>query len=256
LNISNISVSRKSVWDTCQQQYKYKYHLKIPSPVEEPFYFTYGKLVHKIAEEYVHGKGDKNIQEVTTSVLKGEVPLDERDGKKVFAPKLPNDYAKSLMEHVRNVEWLTGQVGFEGLTEYKFSYDLEPPKGKIVLGFIDRLIEKDGNYFILDYKTTKKFGRKNRSNIQFDLQLRTYARVVQREFRVPAKNIKAALYYLDGGDLIATGFTEESLISAERELLKVYDDIKGTDENQAWGNVGSWCQRCDYRKMCPFYKVT
>ena len=63
MDINHISVSRKGCFDLCQQQYKFKYHLKVETDVEEPFYFTYGKIVHRIAEKYVDYKGKKEIGE-------------------------------------------------------------------------------------------------------------------------------------------------------------------------------------------------
>ncbi|MFX5760977.1 PD-(D/E)XK nuclease family protein, partial [Acinetobacter baumannii] len=79
---------------------------------------------------------------------------------------------------------------------------------------------------IIDYKTTKKgMWRKDTNTIRKDLQLRCYGRVVQREFGAKAENIMAALYYLEGGNLVATKFTEQSLASSEKELLDAYNQI-------------------------------
>lgn len=36
LTIEHMSVSRHGVWKLCQQQYKYKYHLKVVSDSPEP----------------------------------------------------------------------------------------------------------------------------------------------------------------------------------------------------------------------------
>ena len=86
--------------------------------------------------------------------------------------------------------------------------------------------------------------------------MRCYARVVQLEFGAKAENIKAALFYLDGADLIATKFTEESLTSAQTELHETYKDIVSTHPNDVYGRVGDQCRRCEYRPICPFYSLT
>ena len=52
MNIEHISVSRKQCFDTCKAQYKYRYHLKIVSEEPTADHFTYGKIVHKVAENY------------------------------------------------------------------------------------------------------------------------------------------------------------------------------------------------------------
>ena len=245
-----MSVSRKSVWDECKKKYYFKYHLKVQPEEPEPFYFTYGKIIHKIAEEYVSLGGKSSISEVSGLVLNGEIPLEEN----VFAPSLPIEYKVRMPEHINAINKITKQIGFDGDLEWDFRYDLDNPKEKYVIGFIDRLVRRKDNFFILDYKTTKKGKfRKNKRTIKDDLQLRTYARIVQKKFNVPAENINTALYYLEGGDLISTKFSEKSLESAEKILLESYDSIQQADPEKVWGTVGNHCFRCEYSKICPFF---
>jgi CRISPR/Cas system-associated exonuclease Cas4 (RecB family) len=262
MNIEHMSVSRDGVIQLCEKQYDYKYHQKLPRPddIEEPFYFVYGKMIHKIAEMYVENKGQLTLEQVTKQVTSGQVVLEEgfEDKPAVYAPKkILADYKKRMPKHLRAIQKLTDQIGFDGICEHAFYYDLDPPHGRHVKGFIDRLIEKNGEYWIIDYKTSKKNRwRKNRTNITKDLQLRTYARVVQREFKVPAEKIRAALYYLEDGLLLGAKFTEESLLEAEAHLLKSYKHIENLPQENAYGNVGDHCKRCDYVKLCPFYRMT
>ena len=255
MKINHISVSRLGVWNTCQKQYWYKYDQQIESNEPEKPYFLYGKLVHKIAECYVAARGDRTIGEVTNDVLTGKIPL-EREGN-VKCPPLPAEYKTKLPEHLASIKKLTKQIGMEGELEKPFLYDLDPPHNRNVKGFIDRVIRKRDHFFLLDYKTSKKnYFRKNSSNITRDLQLRTYARVIQREYNVPAANIRAALYYLEGSELIGCIFSEQSLNSVEKELLEVYKQIEATPETEAWGNVGDCCKRCDFARICPHRRLT
>ena len=249
MKIQHISVSRKQLWDQCEQAYKYKYHLEIKSQEPEPEYFLYGKLVHKIAEEYVKNKGKVEIESFLHPYLKGGLLLEN---KKV---ELTRDYKNKLKEHLTNIKKLNDRIGFEGETEYFFKYDLEPTKEKLVTGVIDRILIKDEKCFIIDYKTTKKgFWRKNSDNIRKDIQLLCYARVVQKNFNIKPENIRAALYYLDGGDIVPTRFNEAMLINAENLLLDAYNKIVEKDPEVVRGNVGNHCNRCDFRKMCTWYR--
>ena len=248
-----MSVSRKSCIDECEVRYKYRYHEGRPRDkgIEEPFYFIYGNIIHTIAEEYVKNEGKTDIKEITNNVLNGSI--EYRKGEK--APKLPESYKKRLPGDLRALEHLNSKVGYGGITEYEFRYDLDPPNECFAKGFIDRIIQKEDRFFIIDYKTTKKGKfRKNRATIINDLQLRVYANVVKRDFNAKAENIYAALYYLDGGNLVPARFTDESLHNAEQELLKAYKRIEAKEADRAIPNVGRHCERCDYRYTCPFLK--
>lgn len=251
MNINHISVSRKKCFDTCAQQYKYRYHLKIPSPVAEPFYFVYGTLIHKIAELYVEGRGETKIGDIASEILRGKIAIEGE----TLCPPIPPDYQKKLQKHLRAIQNLTERIGTDGEVEHEFRFDLDPPNEKFVVGFIDRLIVKNGKAFIIDYKTTKKGKwRVNRETVKTDLQLRMYARVVQREFGIPASNIKAALFYLEGEDLVGCQYSDQSLIDVENELRDAFYMIERADSDRVWGKVGWHCKNCDYATICPFYK--
>lgn len=255
MDINHLSVSRKKTFDQCSQLYKFKYHLKTPSPQPEPFYFVYGNLVHKIAELYVAQKGSKEIDKIALDVMRGKIEL--KDGKK--CPKLPKEYQNKIGKDIKAIKNLTKKIGFDGYVEYDFTYDLDPPNKKNVIGFIDRLIIKEDSKqkkaFIIDYKTTKKGKhRLNNETVLYDLQLRCYCRMVQRIFDIPASNIKAALFYLDGENLIAAQYNQDSLERVEKELKNGYVTIEETKAETVRGSVGWHCKNCEYSSICQFYK--
>ena len=152
MNINHMSVSRKKLFDQCACAYKFRYELKIPRPGDEPYYFTYGTLIHKTAEIYVKNHGKTPIGEIANDIVRGKIELEE--GKK--CPPIPSDYAKKLQKHLRALQKLTDRIGVDGNVEFAFDYDLDPPNKRTVVGFIDRLIIKGDKAFIIDYKTTKK----------------------------------------------------------------------------------------------------
>lgn len=254
LTIEHMSVSRHGVWKLCQQQYKYKYHLKVVSDSPEPTYFLYGKIVHRAAEEYVKRKGKTPILHCAGEVFQGKLLLEEHQ---TVAPKLPPEYSKDkLISHLRPIEALHQRVGFAGETEWPFLFDLDPPNNRLVKGFIDRLIiNKDRTKaFILDYKTSKKNGwRKTRGNINQDLQLRTYAYVVNQTFGIAPENIRGALFYLEGAEIIDARFTKQSLEDARDELVTAYKQIQHMKPEDVWGTPGNHCFRCEHKSICPFF---
>lgn len=251
MDIAHISVSRKKCFYLCQAQYKYRYHLKLPVPGPEPFYFVYGTIIHKIAETYVRKRGEQNIGDIAQDVIRGKIEIEP--GK--VCPQIPDDYKKKMQKHLRSIQNLTERIGTGGIVEHEFRYDLDPPKGKFVTGFIDRLIMGNDKAFIIDYKTTKKGKfRVNKETVLEDIQLRMYARVVQRNFGIKAENIKCALFYLEGEEIIACKYSEASLEAVEKELLSDFYRIEQADPDKVWGNVGWHCSQCQYNTLCPFYK--
>lgn len=252
MNIDHLSVSRAGVFKQCPQHYKYQYHLKLVSDEPEPYYFAYGTMIHKIAEEYVRGRGQRDLYDIAYDVLHGVIPIEGN----TKAPPLDSQYKDRFPDHLYSIQKLTDSIGFDGLLEWEFHHDLNPPHNYIFMGYIDRLIVQDDNYWIIDYKTTQvgKY-RKTQANVAEDLQLKAYAMVVRRHFKAQAKNIRTALYYVDGGELVGAQFTDETLDRTERELLDMYLKIKGADPGQVWGTPGDWCNRCDYRKICPFFSL-
>lgn len=251
MNIEHISVSRGKSYKQCPYYYKLKYHDKIPNPGEEQFYFVYGKIVHKIAEQHVQEKGSRPLKEIASQVLSGDIEIEE--GKK--APPLPIEYKKRMPVHLKAIEKLNQTIGCEGITEHKFRYDLEPPNNKFVTGFIDRIIIKNNKAWIIDYKTTKKGPfRENNRTIKFDPQLRIYSRVVQKEFGINPENIKSALYYLEDEQILSAAYDENSLNLVEKELLELYNSISNHHPDNATGRTGDHCKRCEYRDLCPFFK--
>lgn len=251
MRIEHISVSRGKSYKQCAYYYKLKYHEKIPNPGEEQFYFVYGKIIHKIAEVNVEENGRRPLSEVCEDVLKGRIEIEE--GRK--APILPVEYRRRMPGHVANLKRLNDSIGYGGITEHKFRYDLDPPHGKMATGFIDRIIIKDGKAWIIDYKTTKKGPfRETRDTIKYDPQLRMYCRIVHKDFGIDPGNIKAALYYLEDGLLLSAGYDEASLVSIEQEMLALYDEIYERRPEDATGRTGRHCDRCEYKEMCPFFK--
>ena len=122
MKIKHISVSRKQLWDQCEQAYKYKYHLEVQSPEPEPEYFLYGKLVHKIAEEYVKNKGEVEIESFLHPYLKGELLLEN---KKV---ELTKDYkyqqsSRDFFQDLSIIDVLLN-CGIEGTKELLNQFEL------------------------------------------------------------------------------------------------------------------------------------
>ena len=252
MKIEHISISRDGCYQECQQKYKFRYHLKTASPEPEPIYFAFGKTLHKIIEEHTRAKGSIELSKVAKDVLTGKIELEH--GKK--APRYDAEHQNKLIRMLGHYKRLVDKIGYEGEIEWKFDVDMDG-NGRKMTGFIDRMIRKGDEFFLLDYKTTKVGGwRKNERTIGSDLQLMCYCYVVMNHFKVPASNIRAALFYLDDNKLVPTKFNEQALLSVPQKLLATYKEIEEMNPDKVYGNVGRHCTRCDYRSLCPFYALT
>lgn len=255
--IKSISVSRKDCFEQCQQLYKYRYHLKIKlDETKEPPHLTYGTLIHRISELYVKNKGEVKIETIMNDLVNKKIPLSvDKYGKETFLGSIPQEYKMKLPEHLSNIKKINDQIGFDGLTELEFELDLDPPNKKLLIGHIDRLIEKNKKYFVLDFKTNKESAwRKTKEDLQKDVQLKTYAAVVKEIHGAKAEDINVALFYVSGGNLVSTKFTELTINNTKKDMLDTYKKIENTNPDTVVGKVGWWCKHCDYKSICPFYK--
>ena len=257
MDINHISVSRSDTYKQCPQKYKFRYHLKVPSgPM--PDYLVYGKLVHKIIEEYTSAKGEKCINEIRHGCLNGDILLDEgKENEPKPREVLSNTYLTKLSKHLNSFLKLSNVVGLNGECEHKFEYDLDPPHGKKLVGFIDYIVQKDGNFLIVDYKTTKKSRwRKTKRNIAGDIQLQCYSFIVAEEFKVAPCKVRAALFYLEGEEFIGATFSQATLDKVKKYLLEMYNEIEASDPDKTRGRISNLCNYCDYVNICPFYSLT
>jgi len=252
MNIEHLSVSRSGCFEQCQQQYKFKYHLKVIPDKPEQIYFTYGKLVHTAAEYFVENKGKRKIHDIANDLMDGTIEFEGTD--KLYM--IDNDYRKKLYEHTAFIEKFTEKVGYEGDIEYEVKYDLDPPNNKTFLGYIDRLIIKNDQAIILDYKTSKDNSwRKNKNNIVYDLQLCAYALYVHEKYNIAPEKIQAALVYLENPTIVSTNFTKKRLMDTKETLKKTFYLIENMDADKVVGNVGNHCRRCDFNDKCAFYRT-
>jgi CRISPR/Cas system-associated exonuclease Cas4 (RecB family) len=257
MNLEHLSHSRMTLFEECGLKYKYKYHDKVKLDEPEPIYFLYGKIIHKFAEEYVKENKKKSATSILQDILEGTIPLEKKEGGEYGPPQLPREYVARLNNEINNVCKVTEKLGTDGEVEWPFKYDLDPPNEKYIVGFIDRLIPlHDGKKFVIvDYKTTKTGPwRKNKFSIKKDMQLKIYARMIQKHFNIPAKNIAACLVYvLDNKTVGMTSFTDEDLEYTEQKLKNTYLTIENTPPESARANVGNHCTRCEFRKICSAY---
>jgi predicted RecB family nuclease len=183
-----------------------------------------------------------NINDISKEVMTTENPL-------------PYHYAQQLPKDLKQFMVLSKKIGTDAEIEVPFKKDLDAPHNKFVVGFMDMIIKRNDEYWILDFKTTKegKF-RKTMQTVVNDLQLMCYTWVVSEMYNVDPSKIKAGLYYLQGGSLISAKFSKQTLENVPKKLLKVYNEVMESNPDTVVGTVGDHCGLCEYKSLCSYFQ--
>jgi hypothetical protein len=252
MKIPHISISREGCYRECPKKYHFRYHLEVIPEGPPHIYLTFGSIVHRIIEEHTKGKGQIPIDKIIKDVLSGKIEINPGEPN----PPLDVEHKNKLKKHLEHYLRLAEKIGYDGDIEWEFKIDMDGNK-RFMTGYIDRVIIKNDSAFLLDWKTTKPSKwRTTDKTITKDLQLMCYCYVVWKQFNIDPKNIQAALMFLDDNKLVPVRFSEQTLLAVPERLLKVYKEIETTDPDKVRGNVGNWCQRCEFAAICPFYKTT
>ncbi len=137
--------------------------------------------------------------------------------------------------------------------EYAFGVKkVEPFKinGHLVIGYMDRIDEKDGKWWISDYKTDKKSPEKDSFVLHKHPQFTLYSYVFRKLFN---KKEKAILYYhLRSNKIFETHRSEKDYDYLKRLLDEVSE---GIDKDIFVPFYGFHCGFCDYKVACEKYSI-
>jgi RecB family exonuclease len=205
--ITTWSYSRWKDFDTCPFKAKCKYVDKLPEPGSKAM--ERGTMIHKMAEDYVN----KAIEE-----LPDELAL-HADG----LAKLRGGRAKCELEWAFTSTW-EPTTWFAGDVWCRVKAD--------VIG------EMDGQLYIIDHKTGKKYPDHAK-------QLGLYA-LAAFVMMPSVQNIKAEAWYLDLGEKLSTGFDRDEL----PDIKEVWEDRARTmlSATSFRAIPNRLCRWCHYRK--------
>lgn len=195
------SISAFERYQRCPFSYFLNYGLRLKEPIDYSFSQSkIGTLSHYILEVLVNRYG----KEYT---LASASEVEELLSKELsyMAAIYPNfqmqiDILKRRMQHsiMKNLAYLTDMEEHSHLAPYQSEYEFWweiPLKEEIKLrlhGFIDRIDASSGYARIIDYKSSSKALTENDVFAGLQLQLLTYALLVEKDFK---KTILGAYYY-------------------------------------------------------------
>jgi len=115
---------------------------------------------------------------------------------------------------------------------------------------IDRLSsDKEGNYFICDYKTNNSL--KEQEELDEDRQLAMYSLWVKQKYP-DAKSVKLVWFFLAFDKEMVSERNDVQLENLKKEIEELISQIELCSEFGT--NVSSLCDYCSYKPMCPAWK--
>ena len=246
------SHSKLGAFQQCKQKYKFNYIDKIKLESKDTIETFLGGLVHKALEKlYKDLKYQKlNTKEELLTFFK-ECWNKEWNDKILIVKEYPKEnyfdmgikFISDYYEHYKPFNNLT-TLGIET------AYRLELDDGNQYHVKMDRLsCDKDGNYYVCDYKTNKDL--KAQGELDEDRQLAMYSLWVKENFK-DCKSVKLVWYFLAFDKEMVSERNEEQLLQLKNDVQDIIKKIENCKDFPT--TVSNLCDWCGYKTICPAWK--
>jgi putative RecB family exonuclease len=229
------SVSQLNCYKKCPRRYQYRYLKKIPQKPQH--YFNFGSTIHDTVEQLTRmAKDGKPIdQNVANGLLsKFWEPKsyrtrvdEERDFKeaKAILKVFLEEQAKSKSEVVDIERWFETSIGDVRVT-----------------GRIDRIDKEDGDFTVIDYKTSKKAS--SIDELKKDMQLLIYYAAVSELY---GGKPTVGDWFLRTNQKVFFKPEDQAIDALKTELADTAGKIKAA----SFAPTPGWeCNYCDYNILC------
>lgn len=244
-----------STFQTCRRRYNYRINRGLV-PKEKAMPLTFGGAIHQ-ALDYWHMS--QRTREDCLRMIE------------IFKANFQEDLERDSKRTVQMGEWV--------LRNYASTYAMEPfkvvaseqefvlelPNGNNFIGRIDKIVNWDGMFWVVDHKTTSsmgyQFGKKTKPN----MQLEGYVWAA-RELGYHAVGVLVDAILVAKGLLQATSrakltplarfdnyVSEETLNEWYHAVENIQEDIKRCEESGVWYPNYDACTyygECPYRNLC------
>lgn len=247
MSVLRLSPSRINDFNNCPQLYKYRAIDLLPEPPSVDA--ERGKLIHTILEDLFEFPASERTFTTASDLLPSrwaaQVAKKPELLQLVLNEKEWMDRANALLTNYFQLE---KPESFEpSFRELHLEMDLS--ETLYLHGYVDRLdVAPTGEVRIVDYKTGKapKPGWEEKALFQ----LRVYALLYWRNNGVLPKLLQ--LIYMGDTQVIRNTPTEAELLSTERKLLNIADEIMAAIKDEKWPTKPSrLCDWCFFKAICP-----
>ncbi len=196
----------------------------------------FGSYIHKIFEDGVKATSEEELHQVAESLRSNYTFDKERENKIEICITNFLNFNNSLSS--------CEQIA----TEQVFAVELK--QGYAVNGIIDRVVKsEDGNYLVIDYKTSKRPSTKR--DLIKDPQMLLYAYAISNLYTVPISSVTLAHYYPHLDKLVHIKFSEAHVLMYMRKLTQQIWEIRKKKKEEFFPQVNQFCNWCGYKDMCP-----
>jgi len=244
-----LSPSRVNDFNNCPQLYKYRVVDQLPEAISLDA--ERGTLVHAVLHDLFEFPAAERTMTAALGILpkNWQTQLEEKPELKslVTNEKEWMDRVEALLQTYFSLE---EPSAFEP-THREIHVEIDLADSVYLHGYIDRLdIAPTGEVRIIDYKTGKspKPGWEEKALFQ----LRVYAFIYWRNTGVLPRLLQ--LIYLGDGQLIRNTPMELDLLSTEKKLANVADQILLSHANNRWpAKPSRLCDWCSFKPICPAF---
>lgn len=236
---------------TCQRKYYYRIHQGIVGRTEATAPL-FGNAIHTALDSWYTDKDVVKAIEIFKSNYKEDLELDDKRTHKMGEWILNNYHRTYENQPLKLIK-----------TEQSFTLPL--PNGNNLIGRIDKIVEWDGMYWLMDHKTTSMLGSSYVKMAEPNLQFRGYTWAA-KQLGYPVVGV------LLDAILVAKGLLDSSARSRLTPLLRhdiyhskqhldewldivtnVQHNIKLSEETNQWTPNFDACTyygECPYRRIC------
>jgi len=234
--IDRFSESKIGKYEECPLKYLYKYVNRYQEDKGvKKHHLKFGSYIHRIFEL---GYGKETKDELLT------VAEDIKNNFN-FKQKIEDGKVEACVDNfLKFNSKLAETVGVE------LEYLIEIQKGITLNGIIDRIVKSpEGNYLIIDYKTSKR--ALTPVELYKNPQLQSYTYAVSRLFKVPYKKIMAAHFYPLTGKFIHCQYTPVQINNYIKKRVDQVWDIRKKKKGDFCPQQNQFCNWCEYQQICP-----
>ena len=254
--MASYSHSKISAFENCPYQYKLHYIDKVKVDIPTTIEAFMGDLVHQALEKlYKDKKFQKNISKaellkfydkIWEKEFSENILIVKKDLTSENYRKMGEKFISDYYEKYKPFDQLT-ILGIE-LKNY-----MTLPDGNRWNGIIDKLAcDKEGNYFVCDYKTNSSM--KTQDVADEDRQLAMYSIWVKDKFS-DVKSVKLLWHMLAFDKEVISQRSKEQLKKLQEDIMaKIKEIEKATKENNFPRTQNNLCDYCLYKSVCPSHK--